>query len=92
MASCLGTYLLKISTLVLGLAIMVIMILVKEWTQYQAAQFWPKLPVTGPPDLESSFAFSAEAWRMRELEASWSLYPLRLTHLSQLLNLMASSH
>jgi hypothetical protein len=92
MTSYLDTYLLILSTLTLGLAIMEIMILVKEWTKYKTAQLWPKLPATGPPDLESGLALSEEAWQAWELEASWSLDPLCLTRLSQLLDSMAASH
>ncbi|KAJ5959489.1 Zinc finger RING-type [Penicillium vulpinum] len=58
--------------LVLGLTIMVIMILVKEWTEYQALQFWPKLRSTRTLDLESGLYLLKDVkeltWRLEQME------------------------
>jgi hypothetical protein len=58
--------------LVLGLTIMIIMILVKEWTEYQAMQFWPKLRSTRTLDLESRLYLLKDVkeltWRVEQME------------------------
>ncbi|CAG8909621.1 unnamed protein product [Penicillium egyptiacum] len=58
--------------LVLGLTIMIIMILVKEWTEYQAMQFWPKLRSTRTLDLESGLYLLKDVkeltWRVEQME------------------------
>ncbi|OQE47529.1 hypothetical protein PENCOP_c001G08265 [Penicillium coprophilum] len=63
--------------LVLGLIIMIIMILVKEWTEYQAMQFWPKLRSTRTLDLESGLYLLKDdlvkdveelTWRVEQME------------------------
>ncbi|KAJ5835766.1 Zinc finger RING-type [Penicillium robsamsonii] len=58
--------------LVLGLTIMITMILVKEWTEYQAMQFWPKLRRTRTLDLESGLYLLEDVkeltWRVEQME------------------------
>ncbi|KAJ5686514.1 Zinc finger RING-type [Penicillium majusculum] len=58
--------------LLLGLTITIIMILVKEWTEYQAMQFWPKLRSTRTLDLESGLGLLEEiqelTWRVEQME------------------------
>jgi hypothetical protein len=87
-------YLLILSILILGLAIMImiIIILVKEWNQWEVAQFWPRLPATGPPGLESGLTFSEESTVIDEIEARWSIDPIHIINSSQLLGSMAASY
>ncbi|KAG0158169.1 hypothetical protein PDIDSM_5682 [Penicillium digitatum] len=51
---------------------MIIMILVKEWTEYQAMQFWPKLRSTRTLDLESGLYLTEDikelTWRVEQME------------------------
>ncbi|KAJ5129559.1 uncharacterized protein N7515_005598 [Penicillium bovifimosum] len=62
--------------LLLGLTtmiiIMIIMVLVKEWTEYKAMQFWPKLRSTRTLDLESGMFLLRDitelTWRVDQLE------------------------
>jgi hypothetical protein len=58
--------------LILGLIIMIIMVLAKEWTQHTFREFWPKLSRADPLDLELGFAFCEGlkdlAWRVEQLE------------------------
>lgn len=42
--------------LTLGLTMMVIIILVKEWSQHKARQFWPELPSADTLDVEIGLA------------------------------------
>ncbi|KGO69193.1 hypothetical protein PITC_096060 [Penicillium italicum] len=72
MSSPMETLALVFFFLVLGLTIMIIMILVKEWTEYQAMQFWPKLRSTRTLDLESGLYLIEEikelTWRVEQME------------------------
>ncbi|KAJ5328011.1 Zinc finger RING-type [Penicillium brevicompactum] len=81
MASTTETFALALTGLILGLAIMVLIILVKEWTQHKARQFWPKLPSAerayGAMDVEAgqgtAFAIEDLTDRLRLLEASFNM-------------------
>ena len=72
MSSPMETLALVFFFLILGLTIMIIMILVKEWTEYQAMQFWPKLRSTRTLDLESGLYLIEEikelTWRVEQME------------------------
>ncbi|KAJ9491292.1 hypothetical protein VN97_g1922 [Penicillium thymicola] len=73
MSTSMETLALVFFCLLLGITIMIIMILVKEWTEYQAARFWPKLRSTRTLDLESGLSILGEvkelAWRIEQMEA-----------------------
>jgi hypothetical protein len=49
---------------------MIIMILVKEWTEYQAMQFWPKLRSTRTLNLELGLLKDIKelTWRVEQME------------------------
>ena len=69
MSSFLETFALVFFALTLGLIIMVIMILSKEWTQHKARQFWPKLSSANALDLELGFGdLMGLIWRVERLE------------------------
>ncbi|KAJ5773171.1 hypothetical protein N7457_008067 [Penicillium paradoxum] len=72
MPPSLETFALVLLFLILGLTIMVIMILVKEWTEYNAIQLWPKLRSTRTLDLESGIYLLKDVkeltWRVEQLE------------------------
>ncbi|KAJ5189409.1 Zinc finger RING-type [Penicillium cf. griseofulvum] len=72
MSPTLETLALVFLFLILGLTIMIIMILVKEWTEYQAMQFWPKLRSTRTLDLESGLYLLKDikelTWRVEQME------------------------
>ncbi|KAJ5506511.1 hypothetical protein LT330_004586 [Penicillium expansum] len=72
MSSPMETLALVFFFLILGLTVMIIMILVKEWTEYQAMQFWPKLRSTRTLDLESGLYLIEEikelTWRVEQME------------------------
>lgn len=66
------TFALVLFFLVLGLTTWIIMVLVKEWTEYQATQLWPKLRSTRTHDLESGLYIRKDltelTWRVEQLE------------------------
>ncbi|KAJ5467212.1 Zinc fingerRING-type [Penicillium sp. IBT 31633x] len=66
------TFALVFFFLILGMTTMIIMILAKEWTEYKALQFWPKLRSTRTLDLESGLYLAKDlqelAWRVEQLE------------------------
>ncbi|KAJ5405286.1 Zinc finger RING-type [Penicillium viridicatum] len=72
MSTTMETLALVFCLLLLGITIMIIMILVKEWTEYQAMQFWPKLRSTRTLDLESGLNLLEEVkeltWRVEQME------------------------
>jgi hypothetical protein len=70
---------------------MIIIILVKEWNQLEVAQFWPRLPATGPPDLESGLGSSKESTVVDAIEARWAIDPIYIIEFSQLPGSMAAS-
>ncbi|KOS43366.1 hypothetical protein ACN38_g5766 [Penicillium nordicum] len=73
MSTTMETLALVFFCLLLGITIMIIMILVKEWTEYQATLFWPKLRSSRTLDLESGLNILGEvkelAWRIEQMEA-----------------------
>jgi hypothetical protein len=72
MSPTIETFALVLLFLILGLTTMMIMVLVKEWTEYIAMQFWPKLRSTRTLDLESGMFLLKDikelTWRMEQLE------------------------
>lgn len=66
------TFALVFFFLILGMTTLILMILVKEWTEYKALQFWPKLRSTRTLDLESGLYIAKDllelAWRVEKLE------------------------
>lgn len=80
METTVETFALAFTGLILGLAIMILVILVKEWTQHVARQFWPELPsaervyATDTVDVEAgqgmNFTIEDLTERLRRLEAS----------------------
>lgn len=71
--------------LLLGMTVMIMMILVKEWTEYQAMQFWPKLRSTRTLDLESGLYLLRDVkeltWRVEQIETDFG----RKMHLAEYL-------
>jgi hypothetical protein len=57
-------------------------IILVEWNQWKVAQFWPRLPATGPPDLESGLGSSKESTVVDEIEARWSIGPIHIIEFS----------
>ncbi|KAJ5550076.1 hypothetical protein N7535_001981 [Penicillium sp. DV-2018c] len=74
MSPTLEIFTLVLLSLLLGLTTVIITVLVKEWTEYKAAQFWPKPRSARPLDLESGFFgflhrdVTELTWRVDQLE------------------------
>ncbi|CAI7588598.1 unnamed protein product [Penicillium bialowiezense] len=103
METTVETFALAFTGLILGLAIMILVILVKEWTQHVARQFWPELPsaervyATDTVDVEAgqgmNFTIEDLTERLRRLEASLDMKDYLVGFLNaNLLNLGLINH
>ena len=71
------TFALAFNGLILGLALIMLIILVKEWAQHLARQFWPELSSAGARvdalDVEAGWALESDikelSYRVSKLEA-----------------------